>query len=280
MQTQTPPRRYDLHSHTTLSDGRLTPAELVARAAERGVDVLAITDHDTVAAIAPARAAAAATLTVVAGVEISARWCEKELHIVGLGVDIHNPVLTEGLAVQREARRARAEEMGRRLAKMGVVEAYQGVLGYGAESLGRGHFVHFLMENAYAKDNAQVFKRFIGKDCTGYVPGRWMSLDAAVGLIHAAGGQAVLAHPGRYKFSNGKLRLLLEELAGLGQAGVEVSYPNQQAGEVERLTRACRDFGLAGSAGSDFHSPMPWTELGRVRPLPDGVEPVWDRLGV
>lgn len=275
------PLRYDLHCHTTVSDGLLSPAALVERARAQGVDVLAITDHDSTGALAAARAAAPEGLKVLAGVEISARWCERELHIVGLGLDPEHVALAEGLATQRARRRERAEEMARRLAKLGVSDALAGVEAYGAQSLGRGHFVQFLVERGYAKDNAQVFKRFIGKGCTGYVPGQWMSLAEAVGLIRAAGGQAVLAHPGRYKFSNGKLRSLLAELAELAEPGggaVELSYPNQAAGEVERLARTCRDLGLAGSAGSDFHGPLPWTELGRVRPLPEGVEPVWNRL--
>lgn len=271
--------RYDLHSHTTVSDGLLSPAALVARAREQGVDVLAITDHDSTAAIDLARAAAPEGLSVVAGVEISARWSDRELHVVGLGVEPRQTELAAGLAAQRDRRRERAEEMARRLTRLGVADALAGVEAYGAESLGRGHFVQFLTEKGYARDNAQVFKRFIGKGCTGYVPGQWMSLEAAVGLIRAAGGVAVMAHPGRYKFSNGKLRALLGEFADMGGGAIELSYPNQPAGEAERLGRACRELGLAGSLGSDFHGPMPWTELGRVRPLPDGIEPVWQRWG-
>ncbi len=268
--------RYDLHAHTTVSDGLLSPEALVARAWEKGVTTLAITDHDSTAAIAPARAAAG-ELKVVAGVEISARWSEKELHVVGLAVDPEHPVLAEGLALQRRRRRERAEEMARRLAKLGIVDALAGVEAYGAESLGRGHFVQFLTAHGHAKDNAQVFKRFIGKGCAGYVPGQWMSLAEAIRLIRAAGGHPVLAHPGRYKFSNGKQRILLGEFAELGGAGVELAYPNQPTGEAERLARVCRELKLAASCGSDFHGPQAWTELGRIARLPDPVEPIWSR---
>lgn len=272
--------RYDLHCHSLASDGLLSPEALVLRAAEKGVGVLALTDHDTTAGLGPARAAAPEGLCVLAGVEISARWGDKELHIVGLGLDVAEPGLVAGLASQRQRRVERAEEMSRRLEKLGIVDALAGVRAYGADSLGRGHFVQFLVERGYAKDNAQVFKRYIGKGCTGYVPGQWMSLAEAVALIRGAGGLAVLAHPGRYKFSNGKLRALLGEFAELGGAGVELAYPNQAAGEAERLARACRELGLAASAGSDFHGPMPWTELGRIKPLPADVEPIWQRLAL
>lgn len=270
---------FDLHSHTTASDGTLTPEALVARAVEMRVGVLAITDHDTVAGIAPAQQAITAlglALRLIPGVEISTLWEHHDIHIVGLGLQPQHPALTAFLAAQKERRWQRAQEISARLERAripGALEGAQRLAGDG--EITRGHFARFLVEQGKAANVAQVFKSYLAKGKTGYVPPQWCTIEEAVAVIHQAGGVAVLAHPGRYDLSPKWLKRLIAHFVAAGGEAMEVAQCQQAPDERTQLARYAQDFQLYASQGSDFHLPCAWIELGRKLWLPGGVTPVW-----
>lgn len=272
---------YDLHSHTTASDGLLTPEQLVHRATEMRVGTLAITDHDTTSGIAPARAEierAGLALQLIPGVEISTLWENHEIHIVGLGIDIDHPALTELLAEQNRKRHQRAAMIGERLAKArieGALEGAQRLAGNGVVT--RGHFARFLIEDGRANNMNDVFKHYLARGKTGYVPPQWCTIEQAIDAIHHSGGQAVLAHPGRYNLSAKWLKRVLAWFSQNGGDAMEVAQCQQAPNERSQLANYAGQFGLLASQGSDFHQPCPWIELGRKLWLPAGVEPVWAR---
>lgn len=270
--------QYDLHTHSTASDGALSPTELVARAAQQGVTHLALTDHDGTEGIEEARQAAAAKgIDLIPGVEVSVSWSGGTVHIVGLQLDITNPELQQGLSGLRDYRRQRARQIADKLEKAGIPGALEGAARYASETmLGRVHFARFLVDNGHASDMKDVFKRFLVKNKPGYVSGQWASLEDALAWIHAAGGQAVVAHPARYKMTNSKRRRLLREFTSLGGAGIEVSSGNQHPEEVRVMAKLAEEFNLLASCGSDFHSPdHAWIELGRMVTMPPFVTPIW-----
>lgn len=270
---------YDLHSHSTASDGTLSPTELVQRAATAGVDYLALTDHDTTDGLVEARAAAMGTgLTLVPGVEVSVSWSGKTIHIVGLRVDEQDETLLQGLARLRTFRAWRAEEIGRRLLKQsGIAGAYEGAQSYAHGALvSRTHFARYLVEIGVAGSMQDVFKRFLVHNKPGHVPGQWASLEDVVGWIRGAGGVAVLAHPARYKQTATKLRALMGEFRECGGVAMEVVSGSHTPDEVRTMGRNAQQMELLASAGSDYHGPEnPWIELGRLRALPEGCVPVW-----
>lgn len=271
-------RRYDLHTHSLRSDGALTPTELVMRAHRQGVAVLALTDHDVTDGIAEAQAAASqCPLTLVPGVEISVTRQAQTLHIVGLGIDTKSAPLQVGLARLREFRTWRAQEIGRRLAKENIFGGYEGAVRVAKGSvLSRTHFARFLVEQRHVRDMGQAFKRYLGKAKAGYVPGRWAALSEAVDWIRGAGGQAVIAHPARYKLSKRRLRQLFGEFKECGGVAIEVVSGCHSAEENRRLGAIARELDLLASVGSDYHGPdKPWVELGQGPPLPPDCTPVW-----
>lgn len=271
--------QYDLHSHSTASDGTLTPSALVRLAADAGVRVLALTDHDTTAGLEEAALAAKdAGICLVPGVEISVTWSKQTVHIVGLGVDPGHRALLAGLQGLRDFRDWRAGEIGRRLEKEGIADALAGALAHSNGVLvSRTHFARMLVERGIVEDERKVFKRYLVPGKPGHVPGDWTSLEAALGWIHGAGGQAVVAHPARYKMTRNKLRRLFSEFREQGGAAIEVISGSHNRDECLTMARHAQEFGFLASAGSDFHSPEnPWIALGRLPQLPTGCRPVWD----
>ncbi len=269
---------YDLHSHSTASDGSLSPSQLMTRAVEQGVDVLALTDHDGTEGIEAAKQAAQGTgLTLINGVEISVTWGGTTVHIIGLNVDCQHSTLQQGLAGIRSYRKARAVKIAERLEKSGITGAYEGAGQYASPvMLGRVHFAKFLVDKGHAKSINEVFKHYLVKNKPGYVTGEWATLAQAVSWINAAGGQAVIAHPKRYKMTATKLKRLITEFKALGGVGIEVVSGRQHPEEIKILSKLANDFELLASCGSDFHSPENnWVELGRLPPLPASVKPVW-----
>jgi hypothetical protein len=256
----------------------LAPASLLKRASEQAVDVLALTDHDGTEGIAEARLAAKdLPLSLIAGVEISVTWNNKTIHILGLNIDETNPVLQQGLSDMRAFRVERAQLIAERLAKSGIDGALEGAQQFASEvMLGRVHFAQFLVKNGYAKDINDVFKKYLVRNKPGYVPGKWASLEEAVNWINAAGGQALIAHPARYKLTATKLRYLSSEFKELGGVGLEVVSGRQHPEEVKTLARLAEKMEMYASCGSDFHSPEnDWVELGKLTTMPDNTQPVW-----
>ncbi len=272
------PRKYDLHTHSTASDGTLMPPELITLAAAKGVEVLALTDHDTLEGLVSARTAAdAAGLILLPGVEISVTWGGRTIHIIGLGIDCRNQALCDGLAELSAYRRRRAEAIGRRLSEEGIEGAFEGARAFSnGRLIGRIHFARFLVQRGYASDEREVFKRYLVKGKPGHVAGDWVSLEAAVGWIRGAGGQAVIAHPGRYGFTRAKLLRLIGQFTELGGVGIEVVSGSHTRDECLRFARYARENHLLASVGSDFHRPGNlWTELGGMAPLPSLCTPIW-----
>jgi len=275
---------YDLHCHSNVSDGTLAPAELVARAAGRGVKALALTDHDDVDGLDEARAAAVQHgMVFINGVEISVSWRSHTLHIVGLNIDPAYPPLAEGLRGVRSGRGARAQRMADELARIGIGGTLQGAYRYAENPnmIGRAHFARYLVEAGHCKDMKSVFSRYLATGKPGYVPHQWTSLEEAIGWIRGSGGVAVLAHPGRYM--NGRksmgsttMRELLAEFVELGGQGIEVVSGSHTPEQYAEFARYAGEFGLLCSCGSDFHGPdESYRDLGRLPDFPAGCRPVW-----
>ncbi|MGH8682077.1 MAG: 3',5'-nucleoside bisphosphate phosphatase [Burkholderiales bacterium] len=270
---------YDLHCHSTASDGVLSPAQVVQRAAANGVSVLALTDHDELVGLtAAAEAARAAGIRLVPGVEISITWRDLSIHIVGLGVDPENGTLASNLDCVRSSRGRRAERIAAELDNLGIEGSLEGAYAHAENPkvIGRTHFARFLVQRGLAPDVASVFKRYLARGKPGYVPHQWAELADAVAWIRASGGRAVVAHPGRYKLSRAELRRFLGEFKAAGGEGIEVvtgSHSPEQYGEFARLAR---EFEFLASRGSDFHGPEEsLADLGRLPPLPADLKPVW-----
>jgi predicted metal-dependent phosphoesterase TrpH len=272
----------DLHCHSVVSDGTLTPEELAARAAANGVELWALTDHDEIGGQQRARAAAHANgMKYLTGTEISVTFAGQTVHIVGLGFDADDPQMLQGLTNTRGGREARAMEMSDELAKVGIKDAYEGALRYvgNPELISRTHFARYLVESGVCKDTNEVFRRFLTEGKPGYVPHRWASLRDAVQWISASGGIAVIAHPARYKFSANEEYALFSEFKAHGGRGVEVVTGSHTAAEYVKYGETAKEFGLAASRGSDFHSPgESHTDLGRLPYLPGELTPVWELL--
>ncbi len=273
--------KYDLHSHSLLSDGALSPAALVARASERQVDVLALTDHDTIAGIRLAEQAivdAALPLALLPGVEISSSWHEFEIHIVGLGINADCPQLQERLASQQQRRLERAREMARRLTKFQVPDCYDAVLALAdGGAVTRTHFARHLVQIGKAKSMAGVFKHYLAKGKAGYVPNNWVELAEAVRWVQDAGGIAVLAHPLKYKLNGKWLTRLVREFSEAGGQAVEVASSQLTPVQKREVWRLCQQFALVASVGSDFHQPTDWSDLGRSLYLTDDIVTVWQQ---
>jgi len=272
----------DLHCHSVVSDGTLTPEALAARAKANGVELWALTDHDEIGG--QHRAAAAARengLQYLTGTEISVTFAGETVHIVGLGFDADDPRMHEGLVATRGGRGARALEMADQLAQVGIHGAYEGALKHvgNPELISRTHFARFLVEAGACRDTSEVFRRYLTEGKPGFVPHRWASLRDAVRWITQSGGVAVIAHPARYRFNATEEYALFTEFKAHGGGGVEVVTGSHTAAEALRYADTAREFGLAASRGSDFHSPdESHTDLGRLPPLPDDLTPVWHLL--
>jgi predicted metal-dependent phosphoesterase TrpH len=268
----------DLHCHSTISDGLLTPTELVVHAASKGVRVMALTDHDDISGLPEAKAAAKiAGITLLAGVEISVTWRRRTLHIVGLNIDPDYSPLVQGLSAIREGRHLRAKAMAESLDKVGIHGSLEGAYAYATHGIiSRTHFARFLVEKGYAKDSKKVFKKYLVKGKPGYVEHRWAELADAVNWITAAGGVAVIAHPGRYDLGRTNMLLLLEEFRALGGKAIEVVTGSHTPPQYDEYAKFARMFGFAASKGSDYHGPgHSYIDMGSLPDLPHGCIPVW-----
>ena len=270
---------YDLHSHSSASDGSFSPTELVQYANLQGVDVLALTDHDITSGISEAiQASHALELSVIAGVEISVIWRKQTLHILGLNIDIDTKDLQAGLLRIRNSRVLRAQEIGQRLDKAGIPDTYeQAKLISNGENVTRTHFAKILIEKGHAKDMKQVFKRFLVPGKPGYVAGEWVEMEEALMWIKNAGGVSVIAHPARYKLTATKMRLMIEEFIQAGGQGIEVISGSHSTEEAIRIASLARQYNLLASRGSDFHDPtVAYINMQTLPQLPSDLTPVWE----
>jgi len=269
----------DLHSHSVVSDGTLSPSAVAERAAARGVRVWSLTDHDEVAGQAEAsQAARALGLTYVPGVEISVSWGNETIHIVGLLIDPENSRLKSGLAVTRNGREQRAQQMARQLASVGIPGAFEGALVYvgNPDLISRTHFARYLVEIGRCKDLQDVFHHYLVPGKPGYVPMRWARLEDAIEWIIGAGGIAVVAHPGRYQLTRAELKVFLGQFKRMGGGAIEVVTGSHTPDQYREFARYATQFGFLASRGSDFHGPgESRIDLGGLPALPDSVIPVW-----
>lgn len=274
--------KYDLHCHSNVSDGVLSPTELVARACKQGVTALALTDHDTTAGFQEAKTAANANnIKLISGIELSTSWQDKSFHVVGLGVDANHPVLQDATRHLQVVRQERAELMSAKLEKKKIFGALEWVRQSAGDSMiTRTHFANFLVAHFHVSSQQEAFDRYLAKGKPAFVTTPWADITLAVEWINQAGGVAVLAHPLRYKLSANWMKRLLTAFKDAGGQGIEVVTGRCSADEIRWAADYADGFALAGSAGSDFHSPdNPWVELGRLAPLPSRIKPVWDLLG-
>lgn len=268
---------YDLHLHSCHSDGALSVAEILAQAQARGVKQLSITDHDTVAAYAHIDAVDLGDLRIIPGCEFSTQWRGRDIHIVGLNLQLAHAQLDQAMQQQARARLLRAEHIDAALAKLGLRETLAGaLLKAGRATIGRPHFAQHLVDRGAVKSMAEAFKRYLGAGKAGDIKAHWPSMETACDWINAAGGTAVIAHPLKYKMTLTKLRNLIEEFKATGGAAIEVICSMQQPNHTITLADLATRYDLLASAGSDFHRPgQPWADLGRVAPLPVQCQPVW-----
>ena len=273
------PLNADLHCHSNVSDGLLDPIELAHRAHEKGVQIWALTDHDELGGLARAAATAESVgLTFVPGVEISVTWRNETLHIVGLKIDPRNETLIAGLERTRAGRTQRAHDMAAQLAEVGIPDAFEGALNYvgNPDLISRTHFARYIVEINRCDDVREVFTKYLVAGKPGYVPTQWASLEDAIAWIRAAGGVAVIAHPGRYKLNDASLRELFAHFKELGGVAIEVVTGSHSTDQFKRFANYAKEFGFMASRGSDFHGPKESRfDLGTLPPLPDSVVPVW-----
>jgi predicted metal-dependent phosphoesterase TrpH len=270
---------YDLHCHSTASDGLLAPAALVRRAAGNGVEILALTDHDELCGLAEARAEAAALgLRFIDGVEVSISWGGITIHVVGLNIDPGNPQLRQGLQVIRQGRSERAKKMAQDLERVGIPGSLEGAYAYvdNPNLIGRTHFARFLAEKRYVNDVKSAFQHYLVSGKPGYVPHQWANLADALSYIKAGGGVAVVAHPGRYKLTRTEMRKFLGEFRDGGGAGIEVLTSSHTPEQSLEYAILAKEFGFLASRGSDFHGPgESRVDLGKLPNLAAELKPVW-----
>ncbi len=267
----------DLHCHSLCSDGQLSPADLVDRAVEMGVSMLALTDHDTLNGLPEAkRQALDKPIEIINGIEFSCVWNGMGIHVVGLGFDELNPVMVQAVALQERRRLARAVTIAERLEKKGVQGVWEeaNAIANGAQ-LGRPHFAQALINLGKVSNMAQAFKKYLGAGKPGDVKTEWPDIIEVVEWITQSGGVAVIAHPDSYKLTRTKLKLLLKAFKEAGGTAVEVVTSTMESSFTHRMAEFCEEFDLLASQGSDFHGPKPWTELGKFPAMPAGLTPVW-----
>ncbi|GAA6133795.1 PHP domain-containing protein [Oceaniserpentilla sp. 4NH20-0058] len=267
----------DLHCHSLKSDGQLTPSDLVDRAAEKGVTMLALTDHDTLNGIDEARQQAIKhQMEIISGIEFSSVWNGVGIHIVGLGFDESHPVMQAAVKRQEECRYERAVTIAQKLEKQGIEGIWEKAveIANGAQ-IGRPHFAQALIEMEKVSNMAQAFKKYLGAGKAGDVKTLWPEMSEVVGWIRDSGGVAVIAHPDKYKMTVTKLKLLFKAFKDAGGNSIEVTTGGMDASFSKRMAQLCEEFDFMGSQGSDFHGPRPWSELGKFVPMAKTVKPVW-----
>jgi len=271
--------KYDLHCHSTASDGSLSPSDVILRAKQQQVTAIALTDHDTLNGQAEAQTTANLhNIDFIPGIEISTTWENKCFHIVGLNIDPENAGLNTGIKSLQTLRHERAKKIALKLEKKNIPNVYEGVIkAANGGMVTRAHFASYLLAHNYISTQQEAFDRYLGKGKPAFVSTQWADLHEAVNWITQAGGVAVVAHPLRYKMTASWMRRFLAFFTEIGGQGIEVVTGRSNPDEVRRASRLATQYGLAASVGSDFHSPdNQWVELGRLAPLPTNIKPIWE----
>lgn len=277
--------KVDLHCHSTASDGVFTPAALLDRAHEMGVELLALTDHDTLDGLAEARQSAAVHgIQLVNGIELSCTWGGATIHVLGYDFDESSEPLRQAVASVHQGRWQRAEEISRRLAREGIKDALEGArqvqLSHGSSdnAPARPHFAEYLVQSGAARDYSEAFRKWLGAGKIGDVKQHWPELEQVIETLQQASAWISLAHPRQYDFTRSKRRRLVADFVAVGGHALEVSNGMQPADQVGSLAILAREFDLLASAGSDFHVPRNWSELGMYRALPGDLDLLWQRF--
>lgn len=275
---ETAPRMtIDLHTHTTASDGRLEPQALIDEAMASGVSMLAITDHDSVAAYAKLDTLVHDALRLIPGIELSTTWRGVGVHVLGLNVDLNSDSLHQACAFQTHARASRAQQIAERLERLGANDVLAGAarMAQGG-AIGRPHFARYLVEIGFVKNHSEAFRKFLGSGKAGDVKQHWASFAQIIEWIRASNGIAVLAHPAKYGLTRSKRNTLIGEFAGLGGQALEIISGQQEASLTQTLADTAAHYQLQASCGSDFHQKgQPWAKLGMPLQLPAGCRPIW-----
>tara|TARA_B100001250_G_scaffold411449_1_gene440129 strand:- start:2202 stop:3053 length:852 start_codon:yes stop_codon:yes gene_type:complete len=270
--------KIDLHTHSNKSDGELSPYNLVAKASNNGIKMLALTDHDTISGLSDAKKAAVKkNITLINGVELSTQWDNKTIHIIGLNIKAENILIIKACKKLKALRKERAKKISQKLSKVGIEGAYEYTKKLAInDNITRFHFAQFLIERNYAKNQAAVFKNYLVKNKPGYVSANWPNLNETINLINAIGGIAVIAHPLRYKITATKLRKLIDEFKQYGGKAIEVITSHNISKEITAASSYAKKYNLAASVGSDFHNEsVSWNRLGKLPLLPENLTPVW-----
>ncbi|MEC7876285.1 MAG: PHP domain-containing protein [Pseudomonadota bacterium] len=271
--------KIDLHTHSNKSDGELSPYDLVTKASDKGIQMLALTDHDTVSGLGDAKKAAVKkNISLINGVELSTQWDNKTIHIVGLNIEAENTLLIKACKKLKALRKERAKKISQKLSKVGITGAYEYTKKVAVNgNITRFHFAQFLIEQKYAENQADVFKKFLVKNKPGYISVNWPNLNETINLVNSIGGIAVIAHPLRYKITDTKLRKLIDEFKQCGGKAIEVITGRNISKEVAVASNYTKKYNLAASIGSDFHNEsISWNRLGELPLLPENLVPVWE----
>ena len=274
--------KIDLHTHSNISDGELSPSDLVTKASNNGIRMLALTDHDTISGLSDAKKTAIKkNITLINGVELSTQWDNKTIHIVGLNIDAKNTLIIKACKKLKVLRKERAKKIGKKLAKAGIKGAYEYTKNIAVnDNITRFHFAQFLIEHKYAKNQADVFNKFLVRNKPGYVSMDWPSLKETINLIDSIGGVAVIAHPLRYRITASKLRKLIDEFKQCGGKAIEVITGHNISKEINTASNYAKEYDLAASIGSDFHNEsVSFNRLGKLLLLPQNLVPVWELWG-
>ncbi|MDO5667210.1 MAG: PHP domain-containing protein [Alcaligenaceae bacterium] len=273
----------DLHCHSTISDGVLTPEAVARRAYDNGVRLWSLTDHDETAGQEAARKAAEELgMEYITGIEISVTWQERTLHLVGLNFDPSNLTLNQGLLAIRADRDTRSFKIAEKFDALGIPGTYEGALQLAdnPDLISRSHFARYLVQSGHCKTMQEVFDRYLNDQGPANVPTEWASLPDAIAWIKEAGGVSVIAHPGRYKYSRNQFIELWRTFKALGGEAVEVVTGSHTTDQYHQYADICRHYGFMASAGSDFHGPKESRlDIGHLPLLPSGLTPIWHHLG-
>lgn len=272
----------DLHCHSTFSDGLLAPEDLLQKAINAGITILALTDHDTIEGVTCLAKQNNPAITLINGIELSTRWKKYDIHVLGLNIAIDNPALGELIVSQANSRFARSLQIAERMSVLGVDNAFEkACIIAGHHRVGRPHFAKVFMEEGHVREMQQAFKRFLGRGKPAYVPTPWISIAQAVEGIISAGGTAVLAHPLKYRLTRTKLHELITEFKQAGGHGLEVVSGDMTVTQVQEMAGLCLRFELSASTGSDYHGEgISRISLGRQRQLPLNCKPVWHQWNI